>query len=78
MEALGRRFCGSRRKPKEVLIELAYNLRSNLVEWLKCAEVCGNHNGMMIAAGMLEAIRYRVQDKNPDTTYSASFLNTTK
>ncbi|KAM7298251.1 uncharacterized protein ISCGN_018863 [Ixodes scapularis] len=80
-EAFRQRFRGARKKPEESYIEFAYNLRSNLVEWLKSAEVYGNHDGIVecfgleqLYKGMPEVMRYWVQDKNPDTTQKAAEL----
>ncbi|KAM7313406.1 axoneme-associated protein mst101(2)-like [Ixodes scapularis] len=51
-EAFRQRFRGARKKTEESYIEFAYNLRSNLVEWLKSAEVYGNHGGIVECFGL--------------------------
>ncbi|XP_042146160.1 axoneme-associated protein mst101(2)-like [Ixodes scapularis] len=75
----------ARRSPEEAAdydaVKLGLQKKSNLVEWLKSAEVYGNRDGIVecfgleqLYKGMPEVMRYWVQDKNPDTTQKAAEL----
>ncbi|CAN7979184.1 unnamed protein product [Ixodes persulcatus] len=43
-EAFRQRFRSMRKKPEQRYPELAYDLRANLIEWLKSADVYGEHD----------------------------------
>lgn len=80
-EAFRQRFRGDTKKTEQSFTEFAYSLRSNLVEWLKSAEVYGDHDRVVECMGleqlykcMPETVRFWVQDKLPETTQKAAEL----
>ncbi|EEC04061.1 hypothetical protein IscW_ISCW002319 [Ixodes scapularis] len=80
-EAFRQRFRGDTKKTEQSFTEFAYSLRSNLVEWLKSAEVYGDHDRIVECIGleqlckcMPETVRFWVQDKVPETTQKAAEL----
>lgn len=69
-EAFRQLFRSDKKRPEALYVEFAYSLRSNLVEWLKNAEVYGDHGRVAECFGleqlykiMPDATRYWVQDK---------------
>lgn len=79
-EAFRQRFRNASKGPKESYPEFAYNLKANLVEWLKSAEAYGNH-GKVIECIALEQFfscvpeqaKFWVQDRlgEPDVQKAA-------
>ncbi|CAN7981074.1 unnamed protein product [Ixodes pacificus] len=51
-EAFRQRFRGDTKKTEQSITEFAYSLRSNLVEWLKSAEVYGDHDRVVECIGL--------------------------
>lgn len=71
-DAFRQRFRNMRKKPEQGYPELAYDLRANLIEWLKSAEVYGEHDKVVECMALEQfyrclpdAVRFWLQDK-PD------------
>ncbi|KAM7283707.1 uncharacterized protein ISCGN_000813 [Ixodes scapularis] len=71
-EAFRQRFRSMRKKPEQGYPELAYDLRANLIEWLKSADVYGEHDKVVECVALEQfyrclpdAVRFWLQDK-PD------------
>ncbi|KAM7313255.1 uncharacterized protein ISCGN_003132 [Ixodes scapularis] len=71
-EAFRQRFRTMRKKPEQGYPELAYDLRANLIEWLKSADVYGQHDKVVECVALEQfyrclpdAVRFWLQDK-PD------------
>ncbi|CAN8023243.1 unnamed protein product [Ixodes persulcatus] len=70
-EAFRQRFRRMRKKAGQGYPEFAYDLRANLTEWLKSADVCGNHDWVIECVALeqfyrclADTVRFWLQDKS--------------